>query len=159
MPRLILLTTISFMLLSGCMSYDDVVYQGVENVKIGKPKDGFTTISLNIKLDNPNKYNIKIKPSDVTVFLGGKELGDFHLKETVVIKKHSMDSYPIQLDAKIRDLAKSSLGGMIELMTKKNVTLRFKGFVRVSVKGVTQKRYIDQSKEIETNQFLKLIGL
>ncbi len=64
--------------LTGCFEYDDVVYQGIENIKIGKVNEGKTPISFNIKLDNPNNYKIKIKPSDLTVFVGGKELGEIH---------------------------------------------------------------------------------
>lgn len=146
-------------LLSGCFDYDDVVYQGFENIKISKPVQGQTTISFNIKLDNPNKYKIKIKPSDLTIFLGGQELGEVHLKETLVIDKKSSKSYPLTIDAKIKDIAKSGLGGLIELATKQTVSIRFKGFVRGSVYGVTQKRYVDQTKEIETGQFLRLLGL
>lgn len=145
--------------LTGCFDYDDVVYQGIENIKMGKPNEGKMTINFNIKLDNPNKYRLKIKPSDLTVFLGGKELGEIHLTETLVIDKRSMKSYPMSIDAKIKDLAKSGLGGLIELATKQTVTLRFKGFVRGSVYGITQKRYVDQTKEIETGQFLRLLGL
>lgn len=146
-------------LLSSCFEYDDVVYQGVEKIKISKPIDGKTSIALNIKLDNPNKFKIKIKPSDMMVYLGGKELGEVHLKETLVLEKRSMKSYPIIIDAKIKDIAKSGLGGLVELATKQTVTIRFKGFVRGSVYGITQKRYVDQTKEIETGQYLRLLGL
>jgi LEA14-like dessication related protein len=145
--------------LTGCFHYDDVVYQGIENIKISRPNEGKMTINFNIKLDNPNKYRIKIKPSDLTVFLGGKELGEIHLTETLVIDKRSMKSYPMSIDVKVKDLAKSGLGGLIELATKQTVTLRFKGFVRGSVYGITQKRYVDQTKEIETGEFLRLLGL
>jgi len=155
-----LLTLVALLfVLTGCFDYDDVVYQGIENVKMGKPKEGKTAISFNIKLDNPNNFNIKIKPSDLTIFLGGKELGDVHLTEKLVIQKYASRSYPISVEARLKDVAKSGLIGVFELATKKTVTVRFKGFVRASVRGITQKRYIDQSKEIETTQLLRLIGL
>lgn len=146
-------------LLTGCFDYDDVVYQGIESVKIGKISEGKTPISFNIKLDNPNNYKIKIKPSDLTVYIGGKELGEVHLKQTLVIKKKSSNSYPLTIEAKLKDIALSSISGLMEMATKKTVTIRFKGFVRGSVYGVTQKRFVDQSKEIETSQLMKLLGL
>ena len=149
----------SSLLLGGCFEYDDVVYQGFSNVKVGKPVDGQTSISFDIQLDNPNNYKIKIKPSDLTVYIGGKELGDIHLTKTVVIQKKSSKSYPLIIDAKLKDIAKAGLGSLVEMATKKTVTIRLKGFVRGSIYGITQKRYVDQSKDIETGQLLQFIGL
>lgn len=147
------------LLLVGCFEYDEIVYQGAENLKIGKLKEGKTTIGLNVTLDNPNNYNVKIKPSTLTVFLGNKELGEVYLKERVVIQKKSSQSYPLLLEAKLKDVLKSGLVGLVELATKKTVTIRLQGYVRGSVRGITQKRYVDQTKEIETAQFIKLFGL
>ncbi len=70
------------LLLNSCFEYDDVEYKGFENVKMTNPKDGHMSLSFDLKLNNPNKFKIKIKPSDVTVFIGGKELGRVHLTET-----------------------------------------------------------------------------
>jgi LEA14-like dessication related protein len=146
-------------LFTSCFHYDDVVYQGFDNVKISKPKDGQMTLNFDLKLDNPNKYKIKIKPSDVSIFIGGKELGQVHLTETLVIDKRSQKSYPLSLELKLKDLFKSGLGSAFEMMTKQTVSLRIKGFVRGSVYGLTQKRYIDETKEMETAQFMKLFGM
>jgi LEA14-like dessication related protein len=157
--KLLLTLLLGLSLLSSCFQYDDVVYQGFDNVKMTKPKDGQMNIKFNLKLDNPNNYKIKIKPSDVTVFVGGKELGQIHLTETLVIDKRSEKSYPLSVDLKLKDLFKSGLGGLFEVITKQTVTLRIKGFVRGSVYGITQKRYIDQSKEMETEQYMKLLGM
>lgn len=158
-PYLILITLLNTFAFSSCFYYDDVVYQGFDNVKLTKPKEGQMTLNFDLKLDNPNKYNIKIKPSDVTVFLGGKELGQVHLRETLLINKRSEKSYAMSLDLKLKDLFKSGLGSIFEIATKQTVSLRIKGFVRGSVYGVTQKRYIDETKEMETAQFMKLFGM
>lgn len=147
------------LLFTSCFRYDDVVYQGFDNVKISKPKDGQMTLNFDLKLDNPNKYKIKIKPSDVSIFIGGKELGQVHLTETLVIDKRSQKSYPLSLELKLKDLFKSGLGSAFEMMTKQTVSLRIKGFVRGSVYGLTQKRYIDETKDMETAQFMKLFGM
>lgn len=146
-------------LFTSCFHYNDVVYQGFDNVKISKPKDGQMTLNFDLKLDNPNKYKIKIKPSDVSIFIGGKELGQVHLTETLVIDKRSQKSYPLSLELKLKDLFKSGLGSAFEMMTKQTVSLRIKGFVRGSVYGLTQKRYIDETKDMETAQFMKLFGM
>lgn len=157
--KLFLTLILGTFLLASCFRYDDVVYQGFDNVKISKPKDGQMTLNFDLKLDNPNKYKIKIKPSDVSIFIGGKELGQVHLTETLVIDKRSQKSYPLSLELKLKDLFKSGLGSAFEMMTKQTVSLRVKGFVRGSVYGLTQKRYIDETKDMETAQFMKLFGM
>jgi len=157
--RLLLTLLLGLSLFTSCFQYDDLVYQGFDNVKLSKPKDGVLTLNFDLKLDNPNKYKIKIKPSDVSVFIGGKEIGQVHLTETLVIDKRSEKTYPMTLDLKLKDMFKSGLGSAFEMMTKQKVSLRIKGFVRGSVYGITQKRYIDETKEMETAQFMKLFGM
>jgi LEA14-like dessication related protein len=147
------------LLLNSCFEYDDVEYKGFENVKMTNPKDGHMSLSFDLKLNNPNKFKIKIKPSDVTVFIGGKELGQVHLTETLTIAKRTHRTYPIALNVKLSDLFESGLGSAFEMMSKQKVSLRIKGFVRGSVYGITQKRYIDETQEMETAQFMKLLGV
>jgi LEA14-like dessication related protein len=145
--------------LSSCLQYDNLVYKGYENVNLTNTKEGQMTLKFNLKLDNPNKFKIKIKPSNVSVFLAGKELGQVHLTETLTIAKRSEKTYPISLNLNLKDLFKSGLGSAFEMMSKQTVSLRIKGFVKGSVYGITQKRYIDQTQEMETAQFMKLLGM
>ncbi len=60
---------------------------------------------------------------------------------------------------KLSDLFESGLGSAFEMISKQKVSLRVKGFVRGSVYGITQKRYIDETQEMETAQFMKLLGV
>jgi len=157
--NLLLLLGLGLSLFSSCFEYDDVDYQGYENATISESKEGIIQLSFNLKLNNPNKFKIKIKPSELTVFIGDEEMGQAKLNKTLVIDKRSSKSYPIQIDVKLTDLIKAGSGNLLKLASKKTIKLRIKGLVKGSVYGITQKRAVDKTKEIETAEFLKVFGI
>ena len=80
-------------LLSSCLEFDDVKFKGIESVKFPKIDQKEIVIDLSLKLDNPNNYKIKIKPSILDVYIGGKLMGQIHMDDKLVIKKSQENSY------------------------------------------------------------------
>ena len=140
-------------MLSSCFTYKDVDFNGVENFKLGKIEEGNISFGFDVKLANTNKYNIKIKPTDLQVFLGDKELGKARLDKKLVIKKNSTASYPVVIQAKLLKAAGAGLGTAIELATKKSAQVRIKGPVKGSVMGITRKMDIDETRSIDLGKF------
>ena len=61
------------LLLSACSHTKELVYQSVQNFSMeqgAKP-----TVTLDIRMINPNRFNLNLKNSDVDVFLNGTNMG------------------------------------------------------------------------------------
>jgi len=151
MKQLQLLGAILILLtgLTGCFSYKDLSYKGVENFKLGKIQDGYITLNFDLKLANPNAYKIKIKPTDLLVFMGEKEFATAALDRKLVIQKKSDISYPIQVKAKLKQVISGGLGGMMDLVMNKSAVIRIKGPVKGSVYGITKKVMVDEVRTVD----------
>jgi LEA14-like dessication related protein len=139
--------------LTGCFSYKDLNYNGVENFKLGKIEEGQVSINFDLKLDNPNNYNIKIKPTDLTIFLGEKEFAVASLDQKLVIQKRTSSSYPVKIRARLKNLVIGGFSGIMDLAMNKSAEIRIKGPVKGSVYGFTKKVMIDEVRTVDLSSF------
>lgn len=136
-------------LMHSCFDFEEVKFKGIEGVKLPKMDNKELMVDLTVKLENPNKFKIKIKPSEIDVFIQDKMMGTIYLDEKVVLKKRSDNSYATKLRVKLEDGAFFSL---LRYVTMKEVSIRFKGKVKGSVYGITKKIDIDQTKMINGSE-------
>lgn len=141
-------------ILSSCLEFDDVKFKGIESVKFPKVDQKEILIDLSLKLDNPNNYKIKIKPSTLDVYIGGVLMGQVHLDKKFVIKRNREGSYSTQLAVKLED---GMLFSLMKFATMTEVSIRFKGRVKGSVYGINKKVDIDETKKINGN-ILNIFG-
>lgn len=116
---------------SGCFSYQEVVFNGVEDVKVDKlGLSGFEgTVHANIT--NPNGYRIHGSNPDLDLYLNGKHLGRVRLKAKLRLDRRSTKTYAIPLrteldnkGAPLMGLLGAALTGSAELEVKGTVTGR-----------------------------------
>ncbi len=132
-------------LLNSCFDFEEVQFKGIENVSMPKMDDKEILVDLTLKLENPNNFKIKIKPSFVNVFIEDKMMGTIYLDKKVVLKKKQESLYSTQLRVKLEDGAFFSL---LKYVARKEVPVRFKGKVKGSVFGISKKIDVDQLKVI-----------
>jgi LEA14-like dessication related protein len=140
--------------LTGCFEFENLEFHGIEKVQMPKMDDHEILIDLSIKVENPNKFNIKLKPSQVAVFLNEKKLGTIHIDEKLKFLKKVENVYSTQLKIKLEDGAFFSL---LKMATKDEIPLRFKGKIKGSVFGISKKIEVDQVKKFSPKDlnFLK----
>lgn len=141
-------------LFSSCLEFDDVKFKGIESVKFPKIDQSEILIDLSLKLDNPNNYKIKIKPSTLDVYIGGVLMGQVSIDKKFVIKRKQEGVYSTQLVCKLEDGVFFSL---MKFATMKELSVRFKGRVKGSVYGISKKVDIDETKTLDGSK-LKLFG-
>ena len=147
MKNWLILTSLLF-LFSSCLEFDDVKFKGIESVKFPKIDQKEILIDLSLKLDNPNNYKIKIKPSVLDVYIGGILMGQVQIDEKFVIKKKQEGSYSTQLKCKLED---GVLFSLMKFATMSEISVRFKGRVKGSVYGINKKVDIDETKTLNGN--------
>src|SRR5690606_21773862 len=70
------------LLVSSCTFYEPE-YRGGEQFKFGKLEGKTLKFDVGAKIYNPNKYTIKIKPSDLDVYIDDDYMGVIHLDKTL----------------------------------------------------------------------------
>lgn len=114
--RLILFTLFITLVITSCTSIKPLEYRGHSDFTIAN-LTGNPTIKTDIQLYNPNKSGIKLKSTDITVFVNAKELGNVLLTEPVKIKGQSTFTLPFIFTTsypKLAAVAISDLGGFLK---------------------------------------------
>lgn len=135
-------------LLASC-EFEEIQFKGVEDFKMPKMDDKEILLDLAFKVNNPNKFKIKIKPCNLDLFVSDSKLGTVFLDEKVVFKKKAEGVYKTNLRLKLAD---GVFFDLMKLMGKKEIPLRFKGKVKGSVYGITKKMEIDRVQMISGDQ-------
>ena len=140
--RIGIITLISFVFLTSCFDYEDVEFRGVQNVGLEGRSEGNITLRIDMKVNNPNNYNIKIKKSALDVYVNGSKVGRTKMKNNIVLKKNYQKVYPLYLSLSEKELKSSALS-TIGSFLKGSMKVRIKGDIKAKVYGVGKKFPID----------------
>lgn len=138
-----------FFIVTSCSSYKDVAFKGTENLKLGKLDGKKLALSFDARLENQNGYTIKIKPSDLDVFIDNVQVGTIHLDEKIKIKRKSESLVEVPLTV---ELGPNALINITKVLLKKKVNLRLTGDVKGGVWFLSKKQHIDETREISTDK-------
>jgi LEA14-like dessication related protein len=145
--RIGLFTLFSIVFLTSCFDYEDIDFKGVQNIGLEGRSRGTITVRIDMKVNNPNNYNIKIKKSSLDVFVNGSKVGKTKMKNDVVLKKNHQDVYPLYLTFSEKELKSSALASIGSLLTGK-MKVRIKGDIKAKVYGIGKKFPIDVEEPV-----------
>lgn len=150
---LLILTIISVFI--SC-KYNEVELIKVSDYSIGNFSGDNVDINMNIEVNNPNNYNIKIKKTTLDLFVDGKKIGEAPMQQNIVLEKNNQKNYPLTVRANYKDLSKSLFSNITDLFEKKSVKLGIKGKVKASAYGVVGKKFdLEVEEEINLQELIK----
>lgn len=136
-------------------SFEDVQFREAENFKLNKIEGRTISVSFDAILNNPNGYNLKVKPSSFDLYINGSHVGIIQLDEKIKIVKRSESTVAVPVTA---ELLNGALPKLIAGALKKTATVRIVGTVKGGVSIFSTKRKIDETREIPLRD-LNLGGL
>ena len=134
MKQFIYLLILGFFTLGSC-SIEDPEIAGFENVKILKADGDIIEASIDVTIENPNFFGMKIKKSSFHIRANDLEIGDVELSEKFKVKRKSTKVYTLPLRI---SLAKGALFKIMKLTGAKEITLNLEGNVKGSVYGISK---------------------
>lgn len=150
------LLILSILLFNSCVEYEQVKFLGVTNVSNFQKEGNKVNVEVALRVNNPNKYTIKVKPSTMEVLLNGNKIGTAFLNDKVKLKKKSENIYTADLSVELEKLNLFSLG---TTLLQGKVNLQFKGNLKAGV-GLVQKRFpVNESKEIPIENLKNLLNV
>jgi LEA14-like dessication related protein len=133
-----------FFLIS-CGSFKEPILRKSDEFKLTEFQGKKVSFSINIEIENNNWYALKIKPSNVDVFLEDKNVGKLFLIEKVKIpaNKTSVLTIPARLE-----LADGAFFLIMKSITKENVPIRFNGKIKGGILFIYKNFTIDEKTAI-----------
>ena len=120
------------LILSACRQPKDLIYQNVQGFKLQKAGAAQTTLSMDIRLYNPNGYSLKLKKADVDVFLNDNHLGKMIVKGPYTITKLDTFVLPVILNVDLKNV----LPNVLQLVLNSEVDVKLSGTIKAGRHGV-----------------------
>lgn len=129
---------------SSC-SFEEVQFKEAVNFKLKKLEGRSLSVTFDAILNNPNGYNLKIKPSTFDLHINGEHVGVVKLDEKIKIVKKSESTVAVPVTAEV---LKGALPKLIAGALKKTATVRIIGTVKGGASGFPVRKKIDETREI-----------
>jgi LEA14-like dessication related protein len=94
---------------------------------------------VDLLLQNPNGYKVKVTESDLNVWVNGREAGKVRLLEPVTILPRSTANYTLKVHAPYEELAPGFITSLITLLFVDAIAFKAEGYVKGKALGVTRK--------------------
>ena len=140
---------------SSCVGFKEIKFEGVETVRFGEIKKGDVPILLDIKIDNPNRFPIKLKKGEADVFVNNQFLGTSSIGDGFTLEKSKTGIYTLKINTSFTLLSKAALSSLGALIGKE-ISLRIDGEIVVKAFAVRKKMDIDFSKPIKPSSILNI---
>lgn len=119
--------------LTACGSIKEPQLKGIENIRVDKISSGSSTMRLDLRYFNPNKFRVKLKSASGDAWMEGKKLGNFSLDTAVNVSPTSDFTLPVTLEVDMKRV----LSNTLTLLLSNEVTLKIDGTARIGKSGIT----------------------
>lgn len=146
--------------ISSCTAYKEVDIIRVGDYGVGDISSKEVELTVNMEVNNPNGYNIRIKKSTLDLLIEGKKIGETKMVEDIVLKKRTQDTYQFRVKANYKELSKAVFSSIGSLFGKKEITIGLQGKVKAKAFGIIGKRFkVDVTEQVNIQELMKLSGL
>jgi LEA14-like dessication related protein len=143
--RTFIFILISFVLFTGCATFQEPEFRGSEGVKMEKMDGQEISLSAGVKVYNPNWFALKIKPSTVEVYLEEQLMGTVKLTKKVKVKAKQESSLSLPLLATLED---GAMFTALRYAKKDQVKVRIKGKVKGGIFFLSKKVEVDETQTV-----------
>lgn len=132
---LLIALSITVLTLSSCFNIDEVKITEIKSVKLLEFSDKGLLVESNVKIHNPNNFDIKVVGSDFKVKVNKKAVGNAHIKSDLLIPASSDDFHTLILESTNEDLAPFAIPNLIAITASGSDKFNFKvdGFIEGKV--------------------------
>lgn len=142
---------ISLFIFSSCGDFQDVTFEGIENVKVNKLSQQGLDVDVTAKIKNPNKVAFTIYRSDLDATFSNMNVGKATLTNNVRIKANSTQSYTFNIKSDFSKLSLGELPNLLSIATSRSIKVGLKGNLRVGKMFVKKNYPVDMTKSVPLN--------
>ncbi len=141
---------IGLLFFTSCMEYEELRVISIGKISLDGIEGNTANVNINVELDNPNFFGIKVKPTSLDVFVEDEYMGKAVLHDKLKIKKRSTSNYNVKLEL----VGESGImRKAVKYVLKKDLKIRIKGYVKGSVYGFPKKILVDETKTVDGSVF------
>lgn len=139
------------LVLSSCGDFQDVTFEGIENMKVNKISQQGIDVDITAKIKNPNKVAFTIYKSDLDATFSNMNVGKAILTNNVKIKANTSQAYTFNIKSDFSKLSIAELPNLLSIATSKSIKVGLKGNLRVGKLFVKKNYPVDMVKSVPMN--------
>ena len=132
----------------GCLDFNSPELRGAEEFSIQKIDGKEIKVNAKANMYNDNCFSVKIKPSDLELYVEGESIGTVRLDKKVKLKRRKETPIEANLTATLND---GAIMKMMKYVGRSEVEVRLKGKAKGGVFIFSKKIDIDETKKISTS--------
>lgn len=132
-----------FFLIISCGKINEIEIHDIKNIKFGGFKEKNANLNVEILINNPSGYKIKIKEFEIKIIADNRYIGKLLLTENFQILPKSREWYAVTLDVKIIDVLYIA-NIYNKYLEGKDINLHLQGFVIAKTSFFSKKNNIDK---------------
>ena len=140
---------VALMFFGSSCKIQELEFNGVNDVSVGSMTSDDIEVTINVKLDNPNNFKIKVVKAKLDLFIGGAEAGTADLGDKIIIKKKTEDNYDIIISTDREQLMSAALKSALTSFGSGKITVKVKGWVKGRVWGIGKKIDIEFKENVD----------
>lgn len=141
---------ISVYLFSACAELEEPELVEVKSINLISLEGPVAKIGIEAEIDNPNGFNIKLKPSTLDVLVDDEKVGTIDLLNDIKLIKKKSQVYSGQFTLNGN---KGIMLRLMQWMQKETLKVRVTGKLKASVLGVTKKIPVTKTKYLNPQEF------
>jgi len=141
--------------LSSCYQYEEVEIKEIKSVKFVELSEKGLVVESEIKLYNPNNYNIKILKSNFDVYVKDLKVGTARIDNKLNIEKDSERYYNLIIKSDYKDINESAIPKLIALtaLGSDKIPVKIDGYLVGKVFLIRKKIEIEKEELVPLKLF------
>ncbi|MDH3710396.1 MAG: LEA type 2 family protein, partial [Cyclobacteriaceae bacterium] len=100
-------------------------------------------------LHNPNGIKVTVKEIDISVTVNEKAVGKVNQTGEIEVPANAEFEVPLVVDFAPNDVYDNLLSGLMTIISKGQLEVHYKGFIKMKAAGITFKVPIDHQDEVK----------
>jgi LEA14-like dessication related protein len=155
--RFFILVILGFLMvnLTGC-SVEAPAFKGYQNFKYEKLQENTLYFAVDVNIDNPNGFGVKVKRSFLDVTVGESYIGKARISQAFKIKRKRLNTVTIPFELA---LEKGAIFKLVRYITKREVDVKLQGVVRGAAFGIPRKVKIEETRKMNLKDLNLNLGI
>lgn len=138
---------LALVIVAGCVPKEQVVLRSIKNLTVDGSKGVDPILKADAVFFNPNKVRMKLKEINMDVFVDGKKAAHAEQKLNSLIRAESEFTVPVEVQLSLKEIG--LVDTILGFFGGRKYQVRYAGFIRISVHGVTLKVPVDETEEFK----------
>lgn len=134
-----------------CVSYEEVQVTDIKDLELQGFSSKEISISAQVEIANPNKYDISVTDSEFSISTDGNLLGSFKIDQQLELLESSREFHEVAFKLDMEDLSPNAQSTLLQIVLsgENKVNIKVEGYIEAKAFMLKRKFPISFEDEVE----------